>query len=71
MLSIISSPIGNLKDISYRSIEALKCASIVYCEDTRVTKKLLNHYSIKDKQLLPYNDHNEKKVLKEIIYFIV
>ena len=47
MLSIISSPIGNLKDISYRSIEALKCASIVYCEDTRVTKKLLNHYSIK------------------------
>ena len=67
MLSIISSPIGNLKDISYRSIEALKCASIVYCEDTRVTKKLLNHYSIKNKQLFPYNDHNEKEVLKEII----
>ena len=67
MLSIISSPIGNLKDISYRSIEALKCASIVYCEDTRVTKKLLNHYLIKNKKLLPYNDHNEKEVLKEII----
>ena len=67
MLSIISSPIGNLKDISYRSVEALKYASIIYCEDTRITRKLLNHYSIKNKKLFAYNDHNEEKILKEII----
>lgn len=45
-LFVVSTPIGNLKDITFRAIETLKAAGIIACEDTRHTKKLLSHYSI-------------------------
>jgi 16S rRNA (cytidine1402-2'-O)-methyltransferase len=45
-LSVVATPIGNLKDITLRALEALKEADVVACEDTRVTKKLLAHYDI-------------------------
>ncbi|HWB33743.1 MAG TPA: 16S rRNA (cytidine(1402)-2'-O)-methyltransferase [Candidatus Paceibacterota bacterium] len=45
-LSIVATPIGNLKDITLRALEVLKGADVVACEDTRVTKKLLAHYDI-------------------------
>lgn len=65
-LFLISTPIGNLKDITLRSIEVLKNVDYIVCEDTRVTIKLLNRYNIKGK-LISYHSGNEKKRRKEII----
>ncbi|WP_099203601.1 16S rRNA (cytidine(1402)-2'-O)-methyltransferase [Miniphocaeibacter massiliensis] len=65
-LYIVPTPIGNLKDITIRSLEALENVDIIYCEDTRNTIKLLNHYDIKTK-LKSYHEHNEKERVAEII----
>lgn len=63
---IISTPIGNLEDISLRALEILKQVDFIVCEDTRVTLKLLNHYQIK-KQLISYHQHSR---LQKIDYII-
>ena len=65
-LYIIATPIGNLADITLRALETLKKVNLILCEDTRVTAKLLNHYSIK-KPLLVYNDHSEEKTRLRIL----
>lgn len=57
-LYIVSTPIGNLKDITLRAIETLKEADFIICEDTRVTSVLLNHYEIK-KELVSFNAQSE------------
>ena len=57
---IVPTPIGNLKDITLRSIETLKSVDIIACEDMRVTQKLLNHYDIKTKSI-SYHKYNEKE----------
>jgi len=59
MLYIIASPIGNLEDLTLRSIRILKEIDLIFCEDTRVTKKLLRHYEI-TKPLLRYIDDDSK-----------
>tara|TARA_B100001750_G_C15255310_1_gene469900 strand:+ start:43 stop:729 length:687 start_codon:yes stop_codon:yes gene_type:complete len=69
-LYIVSTPIGNLGDVTFRSLEILKDVDCIACEDTRVTKKLLNHYNIKSK-LIIYNDINECKVMDNIVKLIV
>jgi 16S rRNA (cytidine1402-2'-O)-methyltransferase len=66
MLFIISTPIGNLKDITYRAIETLKDVDFIICEDTRVTSILLKHYEIK-KELLSFNAASEEKKIDFII----
>lgn len=66
MLYIISTPIGNLKDITYRAIEILLKCSYVLCEDTRISKILLNHYKI-NTPLVPFHKFNEKKLLKRVL----
>jgi len=66
MLYIISTPIGNLKDITFRAIETLKQSDIILAEDTRRTSVLLNHYQIK-KQLISFNDNNKERKTPEII----
>ena len=68
-LYIVSTPIGNLDDITLRAIQVLKKSDIILCEDTRRSSKLLNHLKIK-KQLISYHKFNEKKQLKNIIEHI-
>ena len=60
-LYIVSTPIGNLADISFRAIDVLKNVDVILCEDTRVSLKLLNFYNIKN-TLMSYTDHDEKKI---------
>ncbi|MCX8083401.1 MAG: 16S rRNA (cytidine(1402)-2'-O)-methyltransferase [Calditerrivibrio sp.] len=66
MLFIVPTPIGNLNDITLRSLEVLKSVDIIYSEDTRNTLKLLNYFEIK-KRLLSYHKDNEEKSSDEII----
>ena len=65
-LYIVSTPIGNLNDITFRAIDVLKNSDIILCEDTRRSLKLLNHYKIK-KKLISYHKFNEKKQTSNII----
>ena len=65
-LYIVSTPIGNLGDLTLRALEILKNSEIILCEDTRVSIKLLNHYNIKS-QLISFHKFNERKKTKEII----
>ena len=68
-LYLVSTPIGNLKDISLRAIETLKKSDYILCEDTRVSKNLLDKYQIKSK-LISNHKFNEKKNLSRIIELI-
>ena len=68
-LYIVSTPIGNLDDITIRAVDVLKKSDIILCEDTRHSLKLLNHLKIK-KQLISYHKFNEKKELEKIIKYL-
>ena len=65
-LYIVSTPIGNLKDITYRAIEILNKSDLILCEDTRVSKKILNYYKIQT-QLISNHKFNEKKNIEKVI----
>ena len=60
-LYVVSTPIGNLLDISLRAIEVLNKSDCILCEDTRVSKKLLEKYKIRNK-LISNHKFNEKKI---------
>ena len=61
-LYVVSTPIGNLMDITLNAIEILKISDVILCEDTRVSKKILDKYNIKNKQLFAYHKFNEKEL---------
>src|SRR5215210_7028112 len=65
MLYIVPTPVGNLKDITLRSLEVLKSVDVILAEDTRTSFKLLQHYGI-SKPISPYHQHNEHKVIQHI-----
>ena len=65
-LYVVSTPIGNLKDISKRAVEVLNNSNYILCEDTRVTSKLLKYLNIK-KKLVSYYSFNEKKKINGVI----
>ena len=65
-LYLIPTPIGNLGDITYRAIEILKISDFILCEDTRISRKLMQKFEVKSK-LLPNHKFNEKKNLFQII----
>lgn len=66
MLYLVSTPIGNLSDMSFRAVETLKNSDLVLCEDTRHSLKLLSHYGIQ-KPLQSYHKFNEKQKTEELI----
>ena len=68
-LYIVSTPIGNMRDITLRAIETLKRSNFILCEDTRVSKKLLDKYEIKSK-LISNHKFNEKKNITKIIDYL-
>jgi 16S rRNA (cytidine1402-2'-O)-methyltransferase len=63
-LYIVATPLGNLADITFRAIETLKSVDYIACEDTRQSKKLLNHYDIHTKVFSFYSYNEEKQVDK-------
>lgn len=65
VLYIVATPIGNLGDITYRAVETLKSADLVLCEDTRVTKRLLDRYNI-ETPTMSYHQHSGVKRVNEI-----
>ncbi|RXJ86053.1 16S rRNA (cytidine(1402)-2'-O)-methyltransferase [Arcobacter sp. CECT 8985] len=72
MLTLVPTPIGNLEDISLRALKALEESELIFCEDTRVTKKLLSLFAQKhnlnfeNKEYKSYHSHNENQILKNL-----
>ncbi|MTI09883.1 16S rRNA (cytidine(1402)-2'-O)-methyltransferase [Curvivirga aplysinae] len=65
-LYVVATPIGNLRDITLRALDVLEAADLVLCEDTRITKRLLQAYNL-NKPLLAYHDHNADKMRPKIM----
>jgi len=66
MLYLVPTPLGNLKDITIRSLEILQLVDVILCEDTRTSSKLLHHYNIQ-KPISPYHQHNEHKIAAHLV----
>ncbi len=65
-LYVVSTPIGNLEDITHRAVRVLGTVDLIACEDTRHTRKLLNHYGIKT-PTISYHEHNEEERAVELL----
>lgn len=68
-LYLVPSPIGNLGDVTYRSIETLSAVNSIACEDTRHSRRLLSRYGI-DKPLFPVHEHNEHKAVDKVRHLL-
>ncbi len=66
VLYLVATPIGNLEDITLRALRVLRQADLIACEDTRQTRKLLDHYGI-SRPLVSYHEHNERRRAKELL----
>jgi 16S rRNA (cytidine1402-2'-O)-methyltransferase len=66
-LYVVATPIGNLRDVTFRALSVLAAAAAVLAEDTRITKRLLAHYGITT-PLLTYNDHSSEAVRERMIH---
>ena len=64
-LFVVGTPIGNLADITYRAVDTLNSVDFIFAEDTRVSKKLLNHYKI-DKKIYSYHDHSKDSEVEKL-----
>ena len=69
-LYVVSTPIGNLEDITYRAVRILKEVDWIACEDTRTTRRLLDHYGI-SKPTVSYHEHTEAGRAAELIVFVI
>ena len=66
ILYVVSTPIGNLEDITHRAVRVLSEVDVIACEDTRHTRKLLNHYGVNTKTV-SYHEHNERERAAELL----
>jgi len=66
VLYVVATPIGNLEDITYRAVRILREVDLIACEDTRQTRKLLEHYGI-EKPTVSYHDYNEQERAQELV----
>ncbi len=69
-LYIVATPIGNLEDITLRALNVLKEADLILCEDTRVTKRLLDRYEVVNKQLTTYNEQKSGVMAGKVIQWL-
>jgi 16S rRNA (cytidine1402-2'-O)-methyltransferase len=65
-LHLVATPIGNLRDITIRALETLAAADVIACEDTRITRRLLDHYGIAT-PLTPYHEHNAEAARPKLL----
>ena len=65
ILYIVGTPIGNLNDISYRALNVLRKVSLIACEDTRQTKKIMNKFEFKNK-LISFNKNNSSRKIPQL-----
>ena len=65
-LYLVPTPIGNLEDMTYRSVRILNEVDAILCEDTRTSSRLLQHYGIQ-KRLISHHQHNEHKAVEKVI----
>ncbi len=65
-LYVIPTPIGNMGDMTFRAVEVLNSVEVIFCEDTRVTAQLLNHYNIK-KKLISNHKYNENEIKEKLL----
>ena len=68
-LYLVSTPIGNLGDITFRAVEILRNSNFILCEDTRISRVLLNKFQIRS-ELISYHKFNEKKNLSKIMHLL-
>ena len=66
LLYVVATPIGNLEDITYRAVRILGEVDLIACEDTRTSRRLLDHYGIQ-KPTVSYHDHNEAERTAELL----
>lgn len=69
-LYLVATPIGNLADITFRAVKTLGAVDLIACEDTRHTRKLLNHYQIKTRTV-SYHEHNERQRADELLKLLL
>ena len=69
-LYILPTPIGNLDDITYRTIKVLNEVDVIFCEDTRITRQLLNHLNIENKKLISNHKYNEYEVKEKMLGYL-
>lgn len=65
-LHVVSTPIGNLRDMTVRAVETMAAASLIACEDSRVTRRLVDHFALKAK-LVPYHEHNAAEMRPKLL----
>jgi len=68
-LYIVSTPIGNLRDITFRALDILKKSNVILCEDTRVSKKLFSYYEIQANLISNHKFNEKKKFRKNCRYY--